>query len=216
MDKEAASPSPLSEVHFNPDPTLPYGLEVEHVADSMRDFLTFIKTINLALFEKGLPRLESIAMPANFSTLVSEFMHRQIPQHCPDLAQNQYHNGHPDLLPSGTYEGDSVHQADEGIEVKASRYRDRWQGHNVEECWLMGFQYDSNSPNDPDPIRCFEFKGAFIAQLEEGDWSFSGRSEESRRTITASVLASGRDRMLENYIYDVERPPQGNLFQSEN
>jgi hypothetical protein len=203
--KEAASPVALEEEHFNPDPNLPYRLEVEHVGQAMKDFNQWLRTINKSLVTDDLERLEDIAMPANMSSIVGEFMHTQIPKYCSDLAQNTYHNGHPDMIPAGMYEDNSVQYGDHGIEVKASRYRGGWQGHNAENCWLMVFHYDSNSPNDPEPIRPFSLDGVFIAKLKEEDWSFAGRSEDSRRTITASVLASGRDRMIDNYVYDREQ-----------
>jgi hypothetical protein len=39
------------------------------------------------------------------------------------------------------------------------------------------------------------------ARLDKEDWSFSGRSESSRRTITASVTKSGYEKMMANWIY---------------
>lgn len=36
---------------------------------------------------------------------------------------------------------------------------------------------------------------------ELADWSFSGRKNQSRRTITASVTKTGFDKMTENWIY---------------
>jgi hypothetical protein len=39
------------------------------------------------------------------------------------------------------------------------------------------------------------------AELKKSDWLFAGRSETSRRTITASVTASGYEKMLANWIY---------------
>ena len=35
----------------------------------------------------------------------------------------------------------------------------------------------------------------------QADWTFSGRSETSRRTITAGVNRSGYDKMVGNWIY---------------
>jgi hypothetical protein len=188
---------------------LPHGLEPEHVARAMRDLLDFFGYINTTLYENDMQRFECIAMPANMSSIVGEFMHTRIPKYCESLTQNTYHNGHPDLIPAGRYPEDAVQYGDYGIEVKASRYGSGWQGHNVEECWLMVVHYAANRPKDvrdedaaPFP---FQFRGIYIAELEEEDWSFSGRSGESRRTITASVLASGRDKMKDNYVYDAER-----------
>jgi hypothetical protein len=50
--------------------------------------------------EEEAARLESFFMPANFSSVDSEFMNVSIPQFCPTLAKNTYHTGHPDLLPT--------------------------------------------------------------------------------------------------------------------
>ncbi len=66
-------------------------------------------------------------MPANFSSIVGEFMNSGIPKHCPTLVKNQYHNGHPDLLPAGMFPDDAAQHAGEGIEVKGSRYLRGWQ-----------------------------------------------------------------------------------------
>lgn len=207
--EKACAPVSLDPTCFNPDVVLPYGLESEHVALAMRDFLDFIGYINATLHENDMQRFECIAMPANMSSIVGEFMNARIPKYCESLAQNTYHNGHPDLVPTGRYMEDAVQYGDYGIEIKSSRYGSGWQGHNVEACWLMVFHYAANRPRDlsdedVDPFP-FQFKGVYVAELEEEDWSFSGRSGESRRTITAGVLASGRDKMKENYIYNAER-----------
>jgi hypothetical protein len=45
------------------------------------------------------------------------------------------------------------------------------------------------------------------AQLEESDWKFAGRSETSRRTITASVTSSGYNKMMANWIYNAPGLP---------
>jgi hypothetical protein len=39
------------------------------------------------------------------------------------------------------------------------------------------------------------------AELEKSDWLFAGRSETSRRTITASVTSAGLQKMTDNWIY---------------
>lgn len=74
-------------------------------------------------------RFESILMPANFSSIVGEFMGAGIPKQCATIVKNQYHNGHPDMVPVGLFPGDAVQHAQEGIEIKGSRYLKGWQGH---------------------------------------------------------------------------------------
>jgi hypothetical protein len=51
---------------------------------------------------------------------------------------------------------------------------------------------------EPKPFR---FRAVYVAKLEKEDWSFSGRSATSRRTITASVNESGMQKMKANWIY---------------
>jgi len=206
VERAACTPEPVNEHWFNPDATLPYGCSIEHIRQAMEDFVEFIGFVDLQLHGKGLARIETMLMPANFSSMVGEFMHAHIPKYCAGLVRNRFHNGHPDLLPAGRYEGDAAQYADQGIEVKASRYLQGWQGHNPENAWLMVFVYDGNRPRDeyegiePKPFR---FLAVYGAQLTKDDWSFAGRSETSRRTITASVLKSGCDKMKANWIYEV-------------
>jgi hypothetical protein len=188
----ACTPAPLVSSGFNKNAILPYGLKTEHIAAAMNDFLDFLRIVNSRLHDERIQRLESFMMPANFSTLVSEFMSTRIPGRCDSLVKNEYHNGHPDIIPRGMFPGNSVQHASEGIEIKASRYRKGWQGHNPEDTWLMVFIYDSNRPRDVMVNhRPFQFLTVLGGRLVKDDWLFTGRSETSRRTITASVTPAG-------------------------
>ena len=68
----------------------------------------------------------------------------------------------------------------------------------------MVFCFDANTARDEykqiEP-RPFRFTKVVGAQLKKSDWTFSGRSETSRRTITASVNRSGFEKMEANWIY---------------
>lgn len=200
--------------HFNARARLPYGLQIEHVCAAMNDFVSFLRMVNGKLLESDSPRFEAMLMPANFSSIVGEFMASNIPKHCKGLVKNKYHNGHPDLIPAGHFPNDSVQYAHDGIELKGSRYLKGWQGHNPENIWLMVVMFDSNRPVDdakgiePKPFRYLRVVGA---QLEKKDWLFAGRSEKSRRTITASVTDSGYRKMMTNWIYNApgEKLQQG-------
>lgn len=211
----ACTPTSITLDAFNPYVKLPFDLTVEHLFNTMRDFLNFLGLINRTLHQQKIERLETMMQPAGFSGLVGEFMVSRIPQYCGSLAKNRYHNGHPDLVPAGRYSGDAVQYADEGIEVKASRYTSGWQGHNPENAWLMVFVFDSNRPRDLDAsdpiIYPFRFLAVYGAQLTMDDWRFSGRSATSRRTITASVTAAGREKMIANWIYKAPKSPATEL-----
>jgi hypothetical protein len=207
LERIACSPLPIAAKEFNPKALIPYGCKIEHIRKAMVEFLDFLGFVNQQLATRKILRLESFLMPANFSSMVGEFMTAAIPKYCPSLVKNRYHNGHPDLLPKGKFPGDSILHAAEGIEVKASRHRSGWQGHNPENVWLMVFVFDANTMRDvaqgigPKPFRFIKVVGA---QLDKEDWAFSGRSAASRRTITASVTRTGFEKMDANWIYRAE------------
>lgn len=204
IERLACQPIPVQESGFNSNAVIPYGCATHHIRQAMTDFIDFLGFINQQLYTKRIPRLETMLMPANFSSIVGEFISAAIPKYCSSLTRNQFHNGHPDLIPSGQFPNNAVQYTHEGIEIKASRYLQGWQGHNPEESWLMVFIFDSNRPSDvvkavrPKPFRFVMVAGAALTQ---SDWTFSGRSPTSRRTITASVNQSGYQKMLANWIY---------------
>lgn len=204
-DLQCCAPEVPEFDQFNPHASIPLGVSTEHVFRAMVDFTDFLRTINTELVRKDMTRLEDMLMPANFSSMVGEFNVSNLPRHCPTVAKNTYHNGHPDLLPAGKYPGNAAqHAGSDGIEVKASRYLRGWQGHNAEDVWLMVFVFDSGRPVD---LRAgaekkpFRFLGAYGAMLTKADWQFAGRNPTSRRTITASVLPSGFEKMTKNWIF---------------
>lgn len=204
IEQMACHPVPISANGFNPSAIIPYGCTTDHVHQAMLDFVDFLGFINQQLNTRNIPRLEVMLMPANFSSIVGEFICTAIPKYCTTLARNQYHNGHPDLIPSGEFLNNAVQYTHEGVEIKASRYLQGWQGHNPEESWLMVFVFDSNRPPDSTrgiPPKPFRFISVIGAALTKADWSFSRRSETSRRTITASVNQSGYQKMISNWIY---------------
>lgn len=189
---------------FNTVAQVPYGCTVEHIRRGMEEFVAFLGFVNQQLYSRSMERLESLLMPANFSSIVGEFMCSAIPKHCPTLVRNRYHNGYPDLLPAGRFPGDAAQHGDQGVEIKASRYGRGWQGHNPEDVWLMVLVFDSNRPGDASrSVRAkpFCFVEVLGAKLEKADWAFSGRSRTSRRTITASVTQSGYEKMAANWLY---------------
>lgn len=190
---------------FNPRAKIPFGVTSDHVRSAMKEYTSFLGFIDEQLCAKGMTRFEDMLMPANFSSMVGEFMTAGIPKYCKSVVKNNYHNGHPDILPAGKYKNDMAqHAGQDGIEVKASRYLKSWQGHNPEDAWLMVFVFESGRPSDVvkkiEP-KSFRFLMVVGALLEKSDWLFAGRSETSRRTITASVTKTGYNKMMANWIY---------------
>lgn len=204
LEIAACIPQPVHTDDFNAHAEIPYGCTIQHMYLAMNEFINFLGFINQQLYTKDIQRLENMLMPANFSSMVSEFMCASIPKYRPTLVKNRYHNGHPDLIPASYFPDDSIQYAEEGIEIKGSRYLKGWQGHNPENAWLMVFVFSSNRPVDPSKgiePKPFRFIKVVGARLTKDDWTFSGRSETSRRTITATVRDSGYEKMMANWIY---------------
>ena len=201
----ACTPTPIARDNLNLKAKLPYGCSRDHIRRAMQDWIDFLGFVNGQLQNRVTARLETLLMPANFSSMVGEFMVSSIPKYCSTLLKNRYHNGHPDLIPCGRFPGDAVQHTHDGIEVKGSRYLKGWQGHNPEEFFLLVFVFDSNRPADkhknimPKPFRFVMVGGARLARE---DWVFSGRSRKSRRTITASVAPSGYQKIIANCVYN--------------
>lgn len=210
LELAACTPEPIDPNSLNPLAALPYGVTSEHIQLAMTEFVTFLGFINLQLNSKGIPRFETMLMPANFSSMVGEFMIASIPKYSPTVVKNLYHNGHPDLLEAGRFPHDAVQYTHEGIEVKASRYRRGWQGHNPEDAWLLVFVFESNRPRDAAigvPPVPFRFIAVLGAQITKSDWTAAGRSATSRRTPTAAVNESGYRKMAANWIYRAPETP---------
>lgn len=194
----------LNSSGFNMHCRLPYQLTTDYVRQAMQDWLTFWQLINQQLQAHALPYLEHWLMPATISGIVGEFISTRLPLYCSQLVKNRYPNGHPDLIPKGMFPEDAIQYAREGIEIKASRHASGWQGHNPETVWLMVFQISTHTAYQRDHTihyTPFRFKAVYAALLEQSDWSFSGRSSTSRRTITATINRQGMAKLREHWVY---------------
>ncbi len=181
---------------------LPYGLRVAEVKAALDDIYDFLHSINRFLTDRGWDRLEETLAAATFSGVMSELVIEGISKRSVTMTKNRRHNGRPDLLPAGLYPGDASHQADEGIEVKASRTDKAWQGHNAEDGWVMIVQYEVDRETMPvEQRQPTKIARVLAAYLIEQDWKFSGRGASSRRTPTASITKEGRAKLERGIVY---------------
>lgn len=173
---------------------------------AINDLYAYLHALNRASIEHGYDRLEDIMLPAGFSGLMSELVVRAIArQHAhaaPGVAKNQYPNGRPDLVPRALYAGDAVHRGTEGVEVKVSGHASSWQGHNPETGWILVVHVEVDRVSQPVYDRSpTTVERVLIARLDEADWTFSGRSETSRRTPTASINRLGRAKLQAGAVF---------------
>lgn len=193
-------PTELDRRYINRRVLLPYGLRVDEVEKGVAETYRLFHGINDFLVQGGFRPLEELLLGNSLSGIISEFLVKNIARASATLEANRKVGGHPDLLPKGHYSSNLILKGDEGIEVKSSIQRGGWQGHNPEDCWLMVFRYAIGEQADGASIT-LTFVEILCAKLERADWSFSGRKGASRRTPTASITASGVEKLRDNFLY---------------
>ncbi len=193
-------PTRLDSRHVNQRVTLPYGLTVREVEDAVAETYRLFHGLNDFLVEGGFRPLEELLLGNSLSGIVSEFLVKNIARASETLELNLKVGGHPDLLPKGYYSSNLVLKGEEGLEVKASIQKGGWQGHNPEDCWLMVFRYAVGEQGGGELIP-LTFVEILYARLTKSDWSFWGRKGASRRTPTASITATGVEKLRSNFLY---------------
>ena len=193
-------PTQLDPRYVNRRVILPYGLRVEEVEEAVAETYRLFHGLNDFLQSNGFRPLEELLLGNSLSGIISEFLVKNIARASETLEANMKVGGHPDLLPKGYYSSNLVLKGDEGIEVKSSIQRGGWQGHNPEDCWLMVFRYAIGEQDNGKSVR-LTFVEILCAKLGLSDWSFSGRKGASRRTPTASITASGVEKLRSNFLY---------------
>lgn len=194
--------------YFNPDAELPYGLTPEEVAEGVRSFYDFYADLNEFLLAEDHGRLETVLRANNaLSDFVGNVATEELATASDAVLVNQKPDGFPDLLPvdNDEYatEDYEIHHGDEGIETKCSKSSGGWQAHNNESAWFIVFRYTRGDPDaDVEEMEPIRFVQVLAATLDEDDWSHSGRSEDSRRTITSSIVASGMHKLRSNPVYE--------------
>ena len=201
MAKFIQRPQP-SDRFLNDQAVLPYGLTVAEVRQAMDRTYDFLHAINTFLVERGYGRLEDILLGNSFAGVLSETLVKNLSDASHTLTRNRKVGGHPDLILPDRYPGDAILRGEDGMEVKASKTKGGWRGHNPERGWVMIFRYIVDATTDPVEDRHpTDFVEVLAAELQEEDWSFSGRTGTSRRTITASINVQGTTKLRSNPVF---------------
>ena len=193
-------PTQLDPRYVNRRVLIPYDLKVGEVEKAVAETYRLFHGLNDFLLGSDFRPLEELLLGNSLSGIISEFLVKNIAKASATLEANMKVGGHPDLLPTGHYSSNLVLKGDEGIEVKSSIQRGGWQGHNPEDCWLMVFRYAIGEQDKGESVPLM-FLEILCAKLERSDWSFSGRKGTSRRTPTASITASGVEKLRSNFLY---------------
>lgn len=190
---------------FNPAPALPYELRIIDFQSAMQDVYDFFYDVNTNLMEKGLQRLDDMLRPAICSGLISDMLTASMAKHSRVLRENQYFNGHPDLVVQGRYPGDSVRAGEDGLEIKSTR---RAGGavdfHGARRQWLAVFVYEVDRVTEPAIDRApMRFTEVYCARVEPDDFRRNDRGELGTRTATLD--AAGLAQFRQGWVY-IDRP----------
>lgn len=171
---------------FNPEIELPYQLRLDDFALAMQDVYDFFFDVNTLFHERGLPRLEEVLRPANMSGTISDMMTASMAQHSRSLCQNNFHNGHPDLIVRGRYQLDSIQAGEHGVEIKTTRKPGgAVDTHGARDQWLCVFVYEIDKATEPaDQRRATRFTEVYLAHVTVDDFRRNARGELGTRTAT--------------------------------
>ena len=131
----------------------------------MQDFIDFLGFHQRAIEHEANRAARIVLMPANFSSMVGEFMAAAIPKYCQRSFGTSTTTGTRICCPRGRYPGDSILHGPEESRSKASPPCQRLAGPQPEDVWLMVFVFDSNTSRDaglgiePRPFRFVKVVG---------------------------------------------------------
>ena len=191
----------VEEKCFNSEIVLPYQLRIDDFRLAMQDVYDFFYDVNSHLTGKGLQRLDDMLRPAIMSGVLSDMLTASLATHARTLVENNYFNGHPDLIVQGIYPGNSIKAGDKGVEVKTTRKRGgAVDMHGARNQWLCVFVYevdtDSEPANDRTPMT---FKEVYLGEVTIEDFRKNPRGELGTRTAT--LHKEGISKLRESWVY---------------
>jgi len=186
---------------LNAGAALPYELRLADFQMAMQDVYDFFFDVNSHLTEKGLQRLDDMLRPAIMSGVLSDMMTASLAKHSRTLTENQYFNGHPDLIVQGIYPDNAVKAGDDGVEIKTTRKTGgAVDTHGARKQWMCVFVYAVDAETQPARDRApTRFTEVYLGHVTIDDFRKNARGELGTRTAT--LHAKGIKKLRENWIY---------------
>lgn len=186
---------------LNPSAVLPYELRLQDFQMAMQDVYDFYYDVNTHLVRKGLNRLDDMLRPAIMSGVLSDMLTASLARHSRTLTENQYFNGHPDLIVRGRYPNNSVKAGEDGVEIKTTRkVGGAVDTHGARDQWLCVFVYSVDNETEPTRDRKpLTFLEVYLGQVAISDFRKNPRSELGTRTAT--LHKEGVAKLRSNWIY---------------
>jgi hypothetical protein len=182
---------------------LPYELRLRDFEMAMQDVYDFFFDVNSYLAKKGLQRLDEMLRPAIMSGVLSDMLTASLAKHSRVLVENQYFNGHPDLIVQGIYPDNAVKAGTEGIEIKTTRKTGgAVDTHGARNQWMCVFVYNLDTETEPACDRKpMSFTEIYLGQVTVEDFRRNPRGELGTRTAT--LHRDGIKKLRENWIYRI-------------
>ena len=167
----------------------------------MQDVYDFFFDVNSHLTEKGLRRLDDMLRPAIMSGVLSDMLTVSLAKHSRTLTENQYFNGHPDLVVQGRYANNAVKAGHDGVEIKTTRKAGgAVDTHGAREQWMCVFVYAVDTHTQPAYDRApMMFTEVYLGHVAIEDFRRNARGELGTRTAT--LHAEGIRKLRESWIY---------------
>jgi hypothetical protein len=189
---------------FNQQVQLPYALRVQDFQMAMQDVYDFLYDVNAHLIGRGLQRLDDMVRPAILSGVLSDMLTASLAKHSRVLSENQYHNGHPDLVVQGVYARNAVKAGTEGVEVKTTRKAGgAVDTHGARDQWMCVFVYRVDVESEPAIDRQpMTFTETYLGHVTIEDFRKNPRSELGTRTAT--LHRDGIRKLRESWVYRLD------------
>lgn len=189
---------------FNKKIKLPYELRLKDFEIAMQDVYDFFYDVNSLFLTKGLPRLDDVLRAANMSGMISDMLTASVAKHSRALSQNNYHNGHPDLIVKGRYAKDSVRAGTDGVEIKTTRKKGgAVDTHGGRDQWMCVFVYEIDEVTEPAQDRApTRFTEVYLSNVGVDDFRKNARGELGTRTAT--LHKDGIAKLRSNWVYLTE------------
>ena len=171
---------------------------------AMQDVYDFLYDVNSHLSGRGLQRLDDMLRPAILSGVLSDMLTASLAKHSRVLTENQYHNGHPDLVVQGVYPHNAVKAGAEGVEVKTTRKAGgAVDTHGAREQWMCVFVYRVDTESEPaierEPVT---FTTVYLGHVTIEDFRRNSRSELGTRTAT--LHKNGIQKLRQSWVYRLD------------
>ena len=189
---------------FNKESKLPYELRLQDFQMAMQDVYDFFYDVNSHLTAKGLHRIDDMLRPAIMSGLLSDMLTASIAKHSRVLTENEYFNGHPDLIVQGVYPDNAAKAGNEGMEIKTTRKAGgAVDTHGAREQWMCVFVYTVDTVSEPAIARVpMTFTEVYLGKVTKDDFRKNPRGELGTRTAT--LHKDGIKKLRDSWIYKLE------------